>query len=55
MPQIVNEILHQNLFTIRTPPATRISHEADGIQWIRMEELGKPLTNRYRIDVKDVY
>jgi len=40
MPQIANEILHQNLLT-RTPPATRTSHEADGIQWIR----GKALTN----------
>jgi len=39
MPQIANEILHQNLLTTRTPPATRTSHEADGIQWIRMEEL----------------
>jgi len=48
MSQIVNEILHQNLLTIRTPPATRTSHEADGIQWIRMEELGKVLTNRCR-------
>ena len=48
MPQIVNEILHQNLRTTRTPLATRVSHEAEGIQWIRMEELGKALTNRCR-------
>ena len=48
MPQIVNEILHQNLLTTRTPPATRTTHEADGIQWIRMEELGKALMNRCR-------
>jgi len=48
MPQIVNEILHQNLLTTRIPPATRTPHEADGIQWIRMEELGKALTNRCR-------
>jgi len=46
MSQIVNEILHQNLLKIRTPRATRTSHEADRIQWIRMEELGKALTNR---------
>jgi len=32
MPQIANEILHQNLLTTRNPPATRTSHEADGIQ-----------------------
>ena len=48
MPQIVNEILRQNLLTARTPSATRISHATDGIQWIRMEELGKTLTNRCR-------
>ena len=48
MPQIANAILHQNLLTTRTPPATRTSYEADGIQWIRMEELGKALTNRCR-------
>jgi len=48
MPQIANEILHQNLLTTRTPPATRTSHETDGIQWIRMEESGTTLTNRCR-------
>jgi len=48
MPQIANEILHQNLFITRTPPATRTSHQTDGIQWTRMEELGKTLTNRCR-------
>jgi len=48
MPQIVNKILQQNLLTARNPPATGINHAADGIQWIRMEELGKALTNRYQ-------
>ena len=48
MPHIINEILRQNLLTGRTTPATRISHATDGIQWIRMEELGKTLTNRCR-------
>jgi len=48
MPQIRNEILRQNVLTARTPPATRISHATDGIQWICMEELGKALTNRCR-------
>jgi len=46
MPQIANEILRQNLLTTRPPPATRANHEADGIQWIRMKELGKAITNR---------
>jgi len=48
MPQVVNEILQKNLTTTRTPIATRTSHATDGIQWIRMEELGKALTNRCR-------
>jgi len=48
MPQIVNEILRQNLLTARTPPAIRMNHATDGIQWTRMEELGKALMNRYR-------
>ena len=47
-PRIADKILHQNLLTTRTPPATRTSHEADGIQWISLEELGKVLTNRCR-------
>jgi len=34
LPQIVNEILRQNLLTARTLPATRISHATDGIQRI---------------------
>ena len=45
MSQTVNEILRQNSLTTKTPPATRTNHEAHGIQWIRMEELGKALTN----------
>jgi len=48
MPQVVNEILQKNLTTTRTPTATRTPHATDGIQWIRMEELGKALTNRCR-------
>ena len=45
MSQIFNEILRHNLLTKKTPPATRTNHEADGIQWIRIEELGKAFTN----------
>ena len=46
MPQVINKILQKNLTTIRNPTATRRSHAAEGILWIRMEELGKALTNR---------
>jgi len=48
MPQMVNEILQKILTTTRTPTATRTSHATEGIKWIRMEELGKALTNRCR-------
>jgi len=48
MPQMINEILQKNLTTIRNPTATRTSHATEGIQWIRMKELGKALTNRCR-------
>jgi len=48
IPRIVNEILCRNLFAIRTPPVNQTEQAADGIQWIRMEELGKSLTNRCR-------
>jgi len=48
MPQVINEILQKNLTSIRNPTATRTSHATEGIQWIRMEELGKALTNRCR-------
>jgi len=34
------------------PHRNRTSHEADGIQWIRMEELGKALTNTCRAVLK---
>jgi len=46
MPQVINEILQKNLNSIRNPTATRTSHATEGIQWIRMEEPGKALTNR---------
>jgi len=48
MPQVINKILQKNLTTIRNPTATRTSHAIEEIQWIRMEELGKALTNRCR-------
>jgi len=46
MPQVIYEILQKNLTTIRNTTATRTSHATEGIQCIRMEELGKALTNR---------
>jgi len=48
MPQAINEILQKYSTSIRNPTVTRKSHAIDGIQWIRMEELGKALTNRCR-------
>jgi len=48
MPQAINEILQNNLTSIRNPTATHTSHATEGIQWIRIEELGKALTNRCR-------
>jgi len=49
MPQAINEILQKYLTSIRNPTSTRMSHATEGIQWIRMEELGKALTNRCRV------
>jgi len=48
MPQAINEILQKYSTSIRNPTVTRTSHATGGIQWIRMEELGKALTNRCR-------
>ena len=48
MPQVIYEILQKDLTTIRNPTATCTSHATEGLQWIRMEELGKALTNRCR-------
>jgi len=48
MPKVINEILHQYPISIRNPTVTRTSHATEGIQWIRMEEVGKALTKRCR-------
>jgi len=48
IPRIVNEILRRNLFTTKTSRVNRTDPAADGIQWIRMEELGQAFTNRCR-------
>jgi len=48
MPQAINEILQKYSTSIRNPTVTRTSYTTEGIQWIRMEEVGKALTNRCR-------
>jgi len=48
MPHLISELLQKNLTSTRNPTSTRVSHVTKGIQWIRMEELGKALTNRCR-------
>ena len=44
MPRLLNDLLQNT----RKPTSTRVSHATEGVQWIRMEELGKALTNRCR-------
>jgi len=48
MPHLLNELLQKNFNFTRKPSSTRVSHVVEGVQWIRMEELGKALTNRCR-------
>ena len=48
MPHLLNELLQKNFTCTRNPTSTLVSHATEGIQWIRMEELGKALTNRCR-------
>jgi len=48
MPQAINEILQKYSTSIRNPTVTRTSYTTEGMQWIRMEEVGKALTNRCR-------
>jgi len=48
MPHLLNEILQKNFTSTRKPTLTRVSHATEGVQRIRMEELGKVLTNRCR-------
>jgi len=48
MPQLISELLQGNLTSTKNPTSTRVPHATEGIQWIRMEELGKALTNRCR-------
>jgi len=48
MPLLLNELLQKNYTATRKPTSTRVLHATEGVQWIRMEELGKALTNRCR-------
>jgi len=48
MPHLISELLQKNFTSTRNPTSARVSHAIEGIQWIRMEELGKALTNRCR-------
>jgi len=48
MPHLLNELLQKNFTSTRNPTSTRVPHVTEGIQWIRMEELGKALTNKCR-------
>ena len=48
MPHLISDLLQQNFTSTRNSTSTRVSHATEGIQWIRMEELGKAPTNRCR-------
>jgi len=48
MPQAIHEIMQKYSTSIRNPTVSRTSYATEGIQWIRMEEVGKALTNRFR-------
>jgi len=53
MPQLISELLQKNFTFTRNSTSTRAPHATEGIQWIRMEELGKALANRCR-DVREL-
>ena len=48
MPKLIGTLLQESLTFTRNLSSTRVSHAVEGIQWVRMEELGKALTNRCR-------
>jgi len=48
LPKIVHDIQLQYLFEHKNFQI-RIDEAADGIQWIRFEEIGKALTDRARV------
>ena len=48
MPRLLNDLLQEKFISASKPTSTRVSCVNEGVQWIRMEELGKALTNRCR-------
>jgi len=48
MPQAIHETMQKYSTSIRNPTVSRTSYATEVIQWIRMEEVGKALTNRFR-------
>ena len=48
MPKLICTLLQESLTSTRNLTSARASHAAKGVQWVRMEELGKALTNRCR-------
>ena len=48
MPRLLNDLLQEKFIPANKPTLNRVSWANEGVQWIRMEELGKALTNRCR-------
>ena len=48
MPRLLNDLLQEKFISASKLTPTRVSCVNEGVQWIRMEELGKALTNRCR-------
>jgi len=48
MPKLIGALLLESLTFTRNLSPTHVSHAVEGVQWVRMEELGKALTNRCR-------
>jgi len=47
-PQLIGALLQENFTFTRNLTSNRVLHAAEGVQWVRMEDLGKALTNRCR-------
>ena len=48
MPRLLNDLLQEKFISASKMTPTRVACINEGVQWIRMEELGKALTNRCR-------
>ena len=44
MPKLISALLQENFTFTRNLTSNRVPHAAVGVQWVRMEELGKALT-----------